>query len=180
MCKMFEDKEQSISSNQKSSEHRPEHGDTVFAVSFPKSSSPRLTENSRSEASTNREGHVGVERGGGIECLRATIARDVAQVSVVANVACWVPPSPNGGTRATEAGLCAEGGVFVHLLGTVIGVDIEHEIDVAQVATGSVNTFQGIASTVSEASHDLPAGLLLEGSAARRRDNLGANCGAVV
>ena len=133
-----------------------------------------------SEAATDHEAHVIIERGSGVKRVNAAIARNVAHVAVMAEKAGGIAPGSNRVALAVEAGLRAERGVFSELLGAVVGVDQEHEVVVSDVAAGGVPGLERDAGAVAKAGDDRPAGLLLEGGGARRRDDLGVDGGAGV
>lgn len=107
--------------------------------------------------------------------MDTAVARDVEDVVVVAEVPGGVAPGPNRVALAVQGGLRAEGGVLVELLGAVAGVEQEGEVVVPDVAAGGVDGLEGEAGAVAEAGADGPAGLLLEGGGAGRRDDLGVD-----
>lgn len=112
--------------------------------------------------------------------MNPAVARDIAHIAVMAKVACRIAPGPNRGACTTEASLRAERGVFVEQLGVVVGVEQQHEVGMPYVAAGSIYGLEGEAGAVAKAGADCPAGLLLEGSGARRRDDLGVDGGSGV
>ena len=133
-----------------------------------------------SEASAGHPAHVVVERGGGVECMYAAVARDVAHIVVVADVAGGIAPSSDCVSLAVEAGLRAERGIFFELLAAVVGVELEGVVEVSDEAAGGVLGLEGEAGAVAEAGTDCPAGLLLQSGGADRRDDLSVDGGAGV
>jgi hypothetical protein len=112
--------------------------------------------------------------------VNAAVARDVDHVVVVAEIAGGIAPGSDRAALAVEAGLRAERGILVELLGAVVGVEQEREVVVPEVAAGGVDGLKREAGAVAEAGANGPAGLLLKGSAAGRRDNLGVDGGTGV
>ena len=112
--------------------------------------------------------------------MNSAVARGVAQVVVVAEIAGGITPGSNRVALAVEAGLWAKRGVFGELLGAVVRVKLEHEVVVPYVAAGGVRGLEREAGAVAKAGANRPAGLLFESRAARRRDDLGVDGGAGV
>lgn len=107
--------------------------------------------------------------------MNAAVARCVEHVAIVTEIASGIAPGSNRVTLAGEGGLRAEGGVFVELLGAVVGVEQEREVVVPYVAAGGVDGLKREAGTVAKSGTNGPAGLLLEGGGAGRRDDLGVD-----
>lgn len=61
-----------------------------------------------------------------------------------------VPRAHRGGALAAEAGLRAEGGVLVELLGAVIGGEHRRKVVVPDVAAGRVAGLEGEAAAVAD------------------------------
>lgn len=112
--------------------------------------------------------------------MNAAVARDIADVAVVAEIAGGIAPGSNRVALAVKAGLWAERGVLVELLGAVVGVDQEREVVVPDVAPGGVHGLEREAGAVSQAGANGPAGLLFEGGGAGGRDDLRVDGGAGV
>lgn len=134
----------------------------------------------RGEARAGHEAHIVVERSGRVEVVWAAVARDIANVVEVAEIASWVAPGTNTAALSIQPSLHAEGGVLAKLLGTVVGVHVELEVVVPDIAARSVLRFERVAGTVTEASADGPASLCLESAAARGRHNLSVDGGSTV
>ena len=112
--------------------------------------------------------------------MNAAVASNVEHTSIVAEVAGGVAPGSEGVALTVEAGLRAEGGIFVELFAAVVGVELELVVVMPQEAAGGVHGLEGEAAAEAEAGADGPAGLLLEGGAAGRRDDLGVDGGGGV
>ncbi|CAN5340557.1 hypothetical protein BH09PAT4_BH09PAT4_09550 [soil metagenome] len=112
--------------------------------------------------------------------MNAAIARGVGHVIVVAEIASGKAPGSKRIALAVEAGLRAERGVFVELLSAVVGVKQELKVVVPYEAAGSICGLEREAGAVAKADANFPAGLLLEGSVAGRRDDLSVDGGAGV
>lgn len=112
--------------------------------------------------------------------MNTAVARDVGYVAVMADIAGGIAPGSNRIALAVEAGLRAERGILVKLLGAVVGIEQEREVGVPYVAAGCVLGFERKAGAVAKAGANRPAGLLFEGGAAGRRDDLGVDGGASV
>lgn len=133
-----------------------------------------------SKARANHPAHIIVKRARRIKRVHTAIARRIAHVGVVADIAGGIAPGADGAALTVETGLRAEGGVLAELLAAVIGVELELEVEVAEEAAGGVAGLEGEAGAVAEAGAHGPAGLLLERGAAGGRDDLRVDGGAGV
>jgi len=112
--------------------------------------------------------------------VNTAVARNIAHVGEVAEITGGKAPGSNRVALAVEAGLWTECGVFGELLGAVVGVNHELEVEVPYVAAHSVHGLERKAGAVAKAGANRPAGLLFKGGGARRRDDLGVDGGAGV
>ena len=112
--------------------------------------------------------------------MDAAVARGIRRVIRVAEPAGRLAPSAQGAALAIEAGLGAEGRVVAEARGPVVGVEHEPGVVVPQVAAGGIPGLEREAVAAAQTGAHRPAGLLLEGGAARRRDDLGVDSEAGV
>lgn len=135
---------------------------------------------SRSESSADGPAYVGIEGMRIIEGMLTTIARNVSDVVVVAEVTRRKTPSTKRFSLSTEAGLWAKCGILGKLLGASNGIDLEIEAGVPDETARRVHRLEREAAAEAEASPHSPAGLLLESRGAGCGDDLGDDGGAVV
>lgn len=132
-----------------------------------------------SQARSNNPAHIVIPRPSSVLRKRATIARNVAQVVEVADIACRVVSGLERiGSLAVEAGLRAESRIFVHGLATIIGIEPERKVVVTDEATRCEFAFEGDAVCIAESCADSPASTLLQCGRAGRGEYLGVDRGA--
>ena len=98
----------------------------------------------------------------------------------MAEIACRIAPGPKRVALTVEAGQWAKCGVFMELLGAVVGVEYKHKVIVSYITAGGIDGLKREAATVRKASYNRPAGSLFLGSGVRRRGDLCVDDGAGV
>ena len=139
----------------------------------------RLSSDS-SETGANHKAHIVIERSHVIKRMHAAIRRNIAHISIMAEIAGGIAPRTNRAAGTTKARLRAERSVLVELLGTIAGIDLEREVVMPDIAARCILGLEGEASAVAKTGADGPASLLLKSGSARRGDDLGVNGGAGV
>src|SRR3954469_17553501 len=112
----------------------------------------------RGSGCPGRSGHpadvVGPQRGG-VERVHTALTGGVTEVVVVPHVTGRIVVRPEGVALSVETGLRAEGGVLGEQLAAVIGVQVELEVRMPQIAAGRVLRLERPARAVGQAGpHD--------------------------
>lgn len=94
--------------------------------------------------------------------MHAAVAGSIQHVVEVSEIAGGIAPASKRGARAAKTRLRAECGIFVELLGAIIGIEQEFEVVVTNVAPRGVNGLEREAGAVAKTGANRPAGLLFE------------------
>src|SRR5580692_1955359 len=101
-------------------------------------------------------GRVVLPQAGRVPRVRAAVAGDVGEEVVVADVLVAVVVRHEGVVRAAVACPRAEGGIQGELGRAVAGLQVQLEVEVPDVVTGSVGRLEGDARAVGQAGLDDP------------------------
>jgi len=125
-----------------------------------------------SQPRTNTPRRIRIKARRSIEVMNTTVTSDVSDVVVMTNIPGWVPPRPYRTARAREASLGTERRVLFERLRPIVRLQLQHEVEMADVTPSRVFRFKRETSAVSESGAYSPASLSLKQCGAGGRYDL--------